>query len=1022
MSGVSRRLSSPTFIGRERERDQVREALQAAAGGQPAAVLVGGEAGVGKTRLTAEVATDAIAGGWRVLIGHCLELGASGLPFAPIVEALRELPRELDPAVLDRVLGPARDELGQLVPTLAGRAAIAPGAALDDRSQARLFELLHGALGRLADDRPLVLVVEDLHWADRSTRDLWLFLCRNIRRGSCLLVATFRTDELHRRHPLLPLLAELQRLANVVRIDLARFVPSELSGQLAGILGRSAPGELARRIYERSDGNPFFAEELLAAEAAGEGETHSNTIPVDLQTVLMERVARLSEETQGVLRVAAVVGRDVPHATLAHVVDLPDPALLEALHEAVGQQIIVLNTDEPLPSYRFRHALIQEAVYNDLLPTERTVLHGRIADELLRRPEAEGETPAALAAEIAHHFYRGFDLPRALDWSVRAGDAASSVRAYAEAHVHYERALELWPKVADAEDLARLDRTDLLVLAAEAAASSAALTRAAALAREALDTLSPSGDQERRAIVSDRLFWYLYEGGDLDGAGRAIEAASESISPSGSTIGRSRVLTDLAHYRWAKGRYADAGRIAQEALELARAAGSDRDEGRALLLWGSSLAALGDLDRGIECLEAARVKLAEIGDEMATFAVVELHMALFWAGRHAYTVEVLSTELANVRRRGTERRYGPMLVQALWDSLTDLGRWAEADRYLAETPLPDTENRATAWLRECIAELAVLRGDIELAKREIAIAETVVGAGASEIDRVFVLRSIAAIARAEGRFDDARHAVDEAMAQSHDVAHDAPLWWLYALVVRSEADRVEAARARGRSEDVADAAAYAEHIVQLLTAAAAEAEREGRPVPTLRAYALHATAELGRLGGRSDPGAWAAAADQWAALSQPLDEAYAHFRTAEAILARGEDRSRAADLLNAAHAVAVRLGAAPLRKDAEALARRARIGLVAESNDRGRSDPVEAADPWGLTTREREVLAMLVDGRTNREIGAALFIAEKTASVHVSNIMGKLGVTSRGAAAALAARIALPPAARSAGDAASANS
>ena len=265
---VARRVSSPVFVGRAEELRALEAALAAAGGGTPRTVFLAGESGVGKTRLLTEFSERARAGGARVLTGACIELGDGELPLAPLAGVLRGLGHELDGDALDAVLGPARPALAHLHPALEGASGTVP---VDE--QGRLFELLLGTLARLGELAPLVVAVEDLHWADRSTRNLLAFLIRNLRSESLLLVATYRGDELHRRHPLRPFLAAQERAGGVERVELERFGAAELAEQLAGILGAPPERELARRLLERSDGNPFFAEELLAAARAGRSRT-----------------------------------------------------------------------------------------------------------------------------------------------------------------------------------------------------------------------------------------------------------------------------------------------------------------------------------------------------------------------------------------------------------------------------------------------------------------------------------------------------------------------------------------------------------------------------------------------------------------------------------------------------------------------------------------------------------------------------------------------------------------------------
>ena len=440
-------LASPTFVGRTEELARLAAAGDRAAGGTPTAVLVGGEAGVGKTRLVGEVVAGARAAGATVLAGGCVELGGEGVPFAPLIEALRGFVRDLDePGLAQAAPRPCPVRAGPPPPRAAPRSpardAADPGGAGPALSttpgpwseQGRLFELFLGLLERLGEERPAVLVVEDLHWADRSTRDLLAFLVRNLRHGRLLLLLTYRSDELHRRHPLRPFLAELDRGRRVERLELARFGRAEVAAQLAGIQGAPVPAELAERIHARSGGNAFFVEELAAAAADGE-------LPPSLRDTLLARIELLAEPAQRVLGVAAAAGARVDHDLLAEVAGLPEPELLSALREAVSAQVLLVDAGDG--TYGFRHALVKEAVYGELLPGERTRLHARFAAALAARDIAGDPGPAA---ELAWHWYAAHDLERALPAAVAAGLAAERAYAFAEAQRQFERALELWDR------------------------------------------------------------------------------------------------------------------------------------------------------------------------------------------------------------------------------------------------------------------------------------------------------------------------------------------------------------------------------------------------------------------------------------------------------------------------------------------------------------------------------------------------------------------------------------------------
>ena len=341
-----------------------------------------------------------------------------------------------------------------------------------------MFEALLALIERLGRVQPVVLVLEDLHWADQSTRDFLTFLVRSARDEPFSLVVTYRSDELHRRHPLRPLLAELERTPGVDRLGLARFSRDELVAQISAILDAPAPDELADRLFERSEGNPLYTEELLAASSDGSYE-----LPETLRDLLVARVERLPETAQEVVRVVSVE-HPMRHQLLAALSELDEADLLQGLREAVAHQVLVAGSGE---TYAFRHALVGEAVYGDLLPGERSALHARLAATVDARRELMGDMPAAgVAGVLACHWNAAHDVPRALGASVAAGLASKRVLAFSEAKRHFERALELWDRVPDAEERAGCDRVDVLRHAALAAAYAGEAARSLALARSAI--------------------------------------------------------------------------------------------------------------------------------------------------------------------------------------------------------------------------------------------------------------------------------------------------------------------------------------------------------------------------------------------------------------------------------------------------------------------------------------------------------------------------------------------------------
>jgi predicted ATPase len=409
------RVASPTFVGRVEELELLEAASRRAADADPAVVLLGGEAGVGKTRLIAEL-TSRCATGTRVLVGGCVPVGDGALPYAPIVEALRALIVDLGVSAVRELVGPSWPELARLLPALGEPDhTVLP----DQTAQARLFELLLGLLGRLGEQTPLVLVVEDVHWADRSTRDLLAFLARNLRRERVLLLVTYRNDE-RARQQLGPFLAELDRAGRVERIELTRLDQIQTRAQLVGILGTAPAAALVDAVFARSEGNPFFTEELLAALRAGSGE-----LPATVRDPLQGRIEALSESAQQVLRLAAAAGRQVPHPLLVAVAGLDEGPLNGALREAVAHQLLVMVED----GYQFRHALLREVVDAGLLPGERARLHAAYAHALTEWPELSAGSPAVAAAELAIHWDAAGEPVRALPARVDAGLAAEGTRA-----------------------------------------------------------------------------------------------------------------------------------------------------------------------------------------------------------------------------------------------------------------------------------------------------------------------------------------------------------------------------------------------------------------------------------------------------------------------------------------------------------------------------------------------------------------------------------------------------------------
>ena len=975
------RAASPTLVGRVEELGILEAARKRAADGDPAVVLVGGEAGVGKTRLVAELTSRRANDGTRVLAGGCLPVGDGAMPYAPIVEALRALLGEVGVAAVRELAGPSWPELARVLPALGEPQADPAGPA----AQARLFELLLGLLGRLSEQAPLVLVVEDLHWADESTRDLLAFLVRNLRRERVLLVVTYRDDEPGQQR-LGPYLAELDRARPVERVELARLDQAETEAQLAGILGAAPAAGLVADVFARSEGNPFFTEQLLTVIRAGSAQ-----LPATLRDLLRGRVQTLTEQASQVLAVVAVAGRRTSHRLLAAVAGLDDQRLDQALRAAVANQLLVTTPGED--GYQVRHALLREVVDADLLPVERARLHARLAQALADRPELADRSPALAAAELASHWEAAGEPTRSLPARVKAGLAAEAARAYPEAERHYQRAVQLWEQVTDPDRDAGLDQVELLTRTADAANAAGQVQDALSWLTAALDHLDPANDPMRAALLHMRLGGVRWLAGDESGGLADLEEAARVV-PAESSPERARVLGYHAQWLMLAGRPGDAVGQATEALAVARAAGARAEEGHALDILGSCTCDVGQLEAAVRIAE--EVANAE-GIARAYVNLASVHAN---AGRLREAVEIGRRGLAAARELGLERAIGVALAANLAEVLFVLGDWEESDRVLAEALEQGSMRPSRLHGVKGLLELG--RGDFDAARQRLELARRL---NPSPHESARWVTCLAELALWEGRHNDARAAVDHVMGVAGGVDPDEPDADICALGLRVEADCAEAARAARSKAGVEQARQRGEPLIAALRATAAPEDPENAWAPCLAAVA---EAEWSRLEGRPDPLRWRRAAEGWERLEHRPASAYARFRQAEAMLAAGAPRASVQPVLLAAHQTTLVLGARPLQREIELLARRGRLRLEqpvpAAAAPAG---PPSPAASLGLTRREAEVLVLVAAGRTNRQIGAELFISEKTASIHVSRILAKLGVAGRGEAAAVAHRLEL---------------
>ncbi|MFC4113820.1 helix-turn-helix transcriptional regulator [Nonomuraea zeae] len=1008
---------SPLFVGRARELSALGDALVRARAGASSTVFVGGEAGVGKTRLIKEFterAQDAM-----VLVGGCLELGTEGLPFAPFTAVLRGLVREL-----------GRDGVAALVPggNTRGLARLLPEFGEPDKegaeARARLFEQVLGLLERLAEERLVLLVIEDAHWADRSTRDLLSFLVRYQRAaGRLLTVVTYRADELHRTHPLRPLLAELGRVEWVTRVELRRLTRREAVAQAASILEREPSPATMDLIYARSEGNPLFVEALLSESDGGD------PLPESLRDLLLAGVERLPDETQELLRVASAGGQRIEHDLLTAVAGLDDNALSRALRPAVAGNVLVVDGE----GYGFRHALIREALHDDLLPGEHVRLHTRYA-EALERDLSILPAPRG-AIELAHHWHSAHDSTWAMVSAWRAAAAARTSTAYDEQLRMLSRVLELWDQVPDAAERIGADRHTLLRQTATVAHLAGEYERSIALASAALDELDPDADPIRSARMLRQRGLTRYDLG-RPGYIDDLRRAAELVPADKPTKLRGQVLESLSRMLHQPADWPEKLATAQLAMEIGHEVGDGNVEAHALISLTWARCSYADMESQLGFFTEARRIAAGSGayNAMMRCAISESD-ALEGAGWHEQAARVAREGVTESEHYGLARTSGTFLSINLAEPLVSLGRWDEALEVVqhALDLAPPAPYRAD--LQGLATDIALARGQFDRAEKLLGSSRSVLARGTYRDQTVLpFLRREVALLWARGEMERAVEAAAKVMEERDLLESPRYSWPLLVSFAR-----LMVTVAPPSVGSAAPSAPFGAALAQLgaallgrLRELARELEVEGElqeahrltfvavtgPEPGAAdggaattgsddsmAAASDGAATAGS-GGAADAAAWQVkawerAVQAWAGLGQPYAEAKFLVCTAQAALAAG-DRQGAAARLARAKELAARLGATPLLEQLDGFGRRARLS--------GGSGP-EGADgpPLGLTARELEVLREVTSGRSNREIAEALFISVKTVSVHVSNILAKLGVATRGEAAATAHRLNLFP-------------
>jgi DNA-binding CsgD family transcriptional regulator/tetratricopeptide (TPR) repeat protein len=973
---MPRLLRQAELVGRLAETSVLDEALQLAAEDSPVAVVIAGDAGIGKSRLAAEVCGRGTAEGWQVLSAGCIDLAEGSVPYLPLVDALRSLVARDLPPVLEHW---RRGETEPAAPELS-----------PDAARGRVYAAYLDLLRTRSNEAPVALVVEDVHWADRATRDMLSYLIRGLGtpqfQARIVVLLTYRSDELTRTSPVRSWLSELLRLPRVSRLDLGPLDEPAVIAQLASL--GTFDQHQAREIYRRSEGNPFYVEELAAIWSEGDLR-----VPEAVRNLADVRVGQLELQARDIVRLLAAVGRPATFELLEALSADSTEELLAALHSAVDSGI--LTVDRATSTYRFRHALFAGAVLDQFLPGERAAVHGILAAVLAQRPDL-----STGPGELGYHQAAAGDQQAALVSYLAAAEEAERVYAFGEAGQYLERVLELWARVPDAAERAGRSRGNVLAAAADDLGSVGDFDRAVAFATAALSEPDIASDPTHGAELWQRIARYHLQDGNGPAAFAAYQAAAallDSAPPARvesppPARGRSRLAAEHALALGIWGKNDEAVTQAERALRLAADEGDLAARGLALTASGVAHVSVGRIDDGErELREALDLARAHGSHDDIGRATLNLGHLLLSAGRDEEALALSETAIAENETLGLDLRRGAMNRNNASQALFALGRWDEA---IAQTDIVRSriEFRFAGRMAYTIrARMAAARGENDLAESLLSWVEAD-GQGRGEPDivayRWLVVAESAAWAE---RYDEGRAAIAAGLelVTGNDALSTARLC---TVGLRLEADRCMSAHARrARSEGAA-----ARQRANELAAAAANVVGRGE----IEAWVAQARAESLRLGA-SDPSLlsdeWAGVRDRWRSLRQPYPEAYASLRVAEAELAAGDRRSAAGELASAA-ALAEQLDAAPL------------AALIADVAHRGGIEAIRTTGPEGLTAREREILAQVVAGASNRDIATALFISPKTVSVHVSALLRKFGVSGRGdlSAAAESSKSRLP--------------
>jgi DNA-binding CsgD family transcriptional regulator len=993
------------FVGRERELSRLLGALSEHA----RTVLVVGDAGVGKTRFAGEGMARAAAAGVVMVRGECLPLAGS-LPLLPVAQALGGLDEPQGGQRLGEALNAApayvREEIGRLLPRVGPGGGPGAGGRAGGWRRERLFAAVADLLGVVAGDSGVGLVVEDVHWADSATLDCLTFLAWGGHRDAVTVVATCRSDEAPVPAQVSHWLAHVRGAAGVEEIRLGPLSPADAAEQVAALAGRPVPPRVADELYARAEGNPFFTEQLVAgalADAPGGDLRVPAGLPARLADLLAARAGRCAADSRAVLEGLAVAARPLAEGQPGAVTGLSADRVHRGLRELAAARLLA--DDSVGGAHRPRHVLLAEAVAGGLLPGERAVLHDRTARAL----QAAGGD--ALAAEAAGHWQAAGRPADELPARISAAGAAGRVFGYAEAAAHWQRAIALTQAQPDTTGVAGSDLPRLYLRAIDALELSGDRVRAGVLAEEAYRRFGAHPDPAIAGVVCHRAA--SFRAIDRPAAGLPlIEEALRLFEQARPSADQAEAWLDYGRdFLFHQGRAGDSLTALNRALETAEAAGATILIPPVLaclasiaLLRGEVEDALGFLRRGWEIARAPGDGPALVSLGVMELAVMESD-ALLKLARYQDAAEVALRGLGTARQAGLAASWeATILASNAAEPPLALGRTAEAAALI--DPLTSGPPDRDHWvLHQARAEIDLLRGDIEAATvRQQQIIACVPHVGGLDNSRERAQRA-AELELWAGQPADAASEVRQVLPSFKDPEPTIFCGRLLTAGMRACADLAERARARRDQPATMAAVTAADDLASWTGQVTASPFTDHPYVASIPAERVTWDAERTRVAGESDPAMWGRAAQAWQNLGCPHRAGYALWRQAEAQLNSAQPAADAAAPLRAAAAAAD--GHAPLLAQIRTLAERARIPLQEPAAPADTPSATPHRAPFALTGRELAVLRLVAAGRSNAQIGAELYMSPRTAGVHVSNILRKLGVTGRVQAAAMAERAGL---------------